>query len=255
MNDYAGMLSPEVRTRLEQALRAFEVKTSNQLVVATFTSLGNGSIEDFSIRLAEKWRVGQKGKDNGVIFLIFKDDRKMRIEVGYGLEGTLPDALAGQIISQKVAPYFKKGDYDGGILSGVAAIIEAAQGEFKAEPVPMGSYGYDYQRPLTPQEIEELKKQGRVIGQFVFFLVAFLFAVDFLRYRTYAHQHRIYRNRYTFWEWWLRFAILLFLLNIILRMLFYAALFSRGGGYGGRSGGGFSGGGGSFGGGGASGGW
>jgi uncharacterized protein len=83
------------------------------------------------MRLAEAWKAGQKRKDNGVIFLIFKNDRKMRIEVGYGLEGVLTDALSGQIISQVVAPYFRNGDYSGGVLAGTDAIMKATQGEFK----------------------------------------------------------------------------------------------------------------------------
>ena len=134
VTDRAGLLSPSAKAELEKTLRDFEGTTSNQVVVATFPSLEGNSLEDFSMRLAEAWKVGQKGKNNGVIFLIFKNDRKMRIEVGYGLEGVLPDALAGQIISQVVAPYFRKGDYSGGILAGTDAIMKATQGEFKGDP-------------------------------------------------------------------------------------------------------------------------
>lgn len=134
VTDRAGLLSPAEETDLEAALRAFEKKTSNQVVVAILPSLEGDSLEDFSIRLAETWKVGQKGRDNGAIFLIFKNDRKMRIEVGYGLEGALTDALAGQIISGVVAPYFRKGDYSGGILAGTDAIMKATQGEFKSVP-------------------------------------------------------------------------------------------------------------------------
>jgi uncharacterized protein len=134
VTDRAGLLSPAARSDLETLLRAFEEKTSNQVVVVTFPSLEGNSLEDFSMRLAEAWKAGQKNKDNGVIFLIFKDDRKIRIEVGYGLEGVLTDALSGQIISQIVAPYFRKGDYSGGILAGTDAILKATQGEFKGSP-------------------------------------------------------------------------------------------------------------------------
>jgi uncharacterized protein len=134
VTDRAGLLSPSAKAELEMMLRSFEETTSNQVVVATFPSLEGNSLEDFSMRLAEAWKVGQKGKDNGVIFLIFKNDRKIRIEVGYGLEGVLPDALAGQIISQVVAPYFRKGDYSGGILAGTDAIMKATKGEFKGDP-------------------------------------------------------------------------------------------------------------------------
>ena len=131
VTDRAGILSYPVRAHLEDTLRAYEEKTSNQVVVVTLPSLEGNSIEDFSIRLAQAWRVGQKGRDNGVIFLIFKNDRKIRIEVGYGLEGVLPDALGGQIIRDVVAPYFRKGDYSGGIVAGTDAIMAATQGEFK----------------------------------------------------------------------------------------------------------------------------
>ena len=134
VSDRAGLLSPSARAGLETVLRAFEEKTSNQVVVATFPSLEGDSLEDFSMRLAETWKAGQKRRDNGVIFLIFKNDRKIRIEVGYGLEGVLTDALSGQIISQVVAPYFRKGDYEGGIVAGTDAIMKATQGEFKGVP-------------------------------------------------------------------------------------------------------------------------
>jgi len=134
VTDRAGLLSPSAKAGLETTLRAFEEKTSNQVVVATFPSLEGDSLEDFSMRLAEAWRAGQKRRDNGVIFLIFKNNRKIRIEVGYGLEGVLTDALSGQIISEVVVPYFRKGDYSGGIVAGTDAIMKATQGEFKGIP-------------------------------------------------------------------------------------------------------------------------
>lgn len=139
VTDQAGLLSPSSREDLEVALRAFEEKTSNQVVVATFPSLEGDSLEDFSMRLAGVWKAGQQKKDNGVIFLIFKNDRKIRIEVGYGLEGVLTDALSGQIIRQVVAPHFRKGDYEGGILAGTNAIMKATQGEFKGIAKKKGS--------------------------------------------------------------------------------------------------------------------
>ena len=134
VTDRAGLLSPTAKENLEAALRTFDEKTSNQVVVATFPSLEGDSLEDFSMRLAEAWKSGQKRRDNGVSLLIFKNDRKIRIEVGYGLEGILTDALSGQIIRQVIAPYFRKGDYSGGILAGTDAIMKATQGEFKGLP-------------------------------------------------------------------------------------------------------------------------
>jgi len=131
VNDYAGMLDEAARSELEAKLKTFEEATSNQLVVVTFPSLEGENLEDFSIRLADKWKIGQKGKNNGVILLVFKNDRKMRIEVGYGLEGALPDVTAHRIIEDQIAPHFKKEDYRGGLFAGVDAIIAATKGEYK----------------------------------------------------------------------------------------------------------------------------
>jgi uncharacterized protein len=251
VTDQAGILSPQARAKLERALENYELKTSNQILVVTFPSLEEESLEDFSIRLAEAWKPGQKGRGNGVIFLIFQKERKMRIEVGYGLEGAIPDALGIQIISQVVQPRFKAGQFDEGIVSGTTAILRAAQGEFQGT-----GRGQPVRRELTPEEMAALQARGRAVGGFVFILVLIFFIVDFFRYRNYVGDHKAYRGRYSFWEWWFRFAVLFFVLNILFRVLFYSMLFSRGGYYGGRSGfGGFSGGGGGFGGGGASGGW
>ncbi|MBL7686256.1 MAG: TPM domain-containing protein [Deltaproteobacteria bacterium] len=127
------MLSASTRMELENALRDFEEKTSNQVVVVTFSSLEGESLEDFSIRLAEQWKVGKKGRDNGVILLIFQQDRKLRIETGYGLEGPLNDAVSSSIIRNKIAPFFKAGQFDEGVRSGVLAIFDAIKGEYVAD--------------------------------------------------------------------------------------------------------------------------
>lgn len=256
VTDRAGLLSAELEKRLEGGLRILEKQTSVQLIVAIFKSLEGDALEDFSIRLAEAWKVGQKGKDNGVIFLIFQDDRKMRIEVGYGLEGALPDAKAGQIIQNRVIPLFKQEQYEAGVMAGISEIMGAVTSEFK--PVKKHSMGYNpyERRNLSPEELARLNEQYQAFGLMVLFIVIAITIVDFFRYRNYRKEHRLYHNSYSFGEWWFRFAILLFLVSFIFRMLFYIMLFSRGGYYGGRSGfSGFRGGGGSFGGGGASGGW
>src|SRR4029434_7530579 len=99
--------------------------------VAIFPSLEGESLEDFSIRLATAWKVGRKGKDNGVLLLIFKDDRAIRIEAGYGLEGALPDAVSKSIIETKIIPEFRRGDFHAGIFSGVDAIMAATKGEYQ----------------------------------------------------------------------------------------------------------------------------
>ncbi|MFT5208066.1 MAG: hypothetical protein ACI9CF_001830 [Candidatus Omnitrophota bacterium] len=259
VSDYASVLSSSTRQRLEQGLAAYERQSSNQILIATFKSLEGEALEDFSIRLAEAWKPGQADKDNGVLLTIFKQERKIRIEVGYGLEGAIPDALAGQIIQQVITPAFKKGQYDQGVLAGVNALIQASQGEYKAQPNRNNGYGSNQRqsRPLTPEEIATMRAQARVLGILAVIAVLVFFCIDFFRYRGYLSAHKGYQVNYSFWEWWFRFAILLFILNMIFKIAFYSMLFSRGGRYGGNSGfGGFSGGGGgSFGGGGASGGW
>lgn len=133
ISDYAGTFSPSTRSSLEEKLRRFESETSNQIAVVTFPSLEGEVLEDFSIRLAEQWKIGQKGKDNGVILLIFKNDRKVRLEVGYGLEGVLPDATCRLIIENEIAPRFREGRFDEGIEAAVEAVITATKGEYQPE--------------------------------------------------------------------------------------------------------------------------
>jgi uncharacterized protein len=133
INDYAVMMSPPAKAQLETELQSFEQTDSTQIVVLTVTSLEGEQIEDFGIRVAESWKIGQKDKDNGVLFIVSKQDRKMRIEVGRGLEGKLTDLMAGRIIDLVVKPRFMHGDYDGGFLAGVSALIDTTRGEFKAD--------------------------------------------------------------------------------------------------------------------------
>ncbi len=133
VNDYAGMISADARSQLESELRAFEQADSTQVVILTVPSLEGEVIEDFGIKVAESWKIGQKGKDNGIIFIVAKQERKIRIEVGRGLEGKLTDLMAGRIIDLVVKPRFKRDDYDGGFAAGVSAIIDATRGEFKAD--------------------------------------------------------------------------------------------------------------------------
>jgi uncharacterized protein len=134
VNDYAGALTSAERDRLEQALIAREATSRNQVVVAIFRSLEGESLEDYSIRLAQAWRIGQKGLDNGVIFLVFLDDRKMRIEVGYGLEGSLTDAVSSSILRDVVAPRFRAGQIADGIGAGLDAIDRAIAGTYVRPP-------------------------------------------------------------------------------------------------------------------------
>ncbi|NJD91324.1 MAG: methanol dehydrogenase, partial [Geobacter sp.] len=123
VNDYAALLSPAVTAQLEQQLQELEKSDSTQVVILTVPSLEGDSLEDFSIRVAEKWRIGQKGVDNGVILLISKAEHKIRIEVGRGLEGKLTDLISGRIIRNDIAPKFKSNDFDGGVAAGVSSLI------------------------------------------------------------------------------------------------------------------------------------
>ncbi len=134
VNDLAGMMSPVVRQNLERRLSELNRTDSTQVAVLTVPSLEGDSINDFSIRVADAWKVGQKGVDNGVILLVSKADRKIRIEVGYGLEGVLTDVLSGQIVANVIAPLFKAGKFDAGFVNGVEAIFGAIRGEYKAAP-------------------------------------------------------------------------------------------------------------------------
>jgi len=131
ITDFTHTLSTNEISHLDQKLADFEKQTTNQIAVLMIPSLEGDSLEDYSIRLADKWKIGQKGKDNGVILLIVKKDRKLRIEVGYGLEGVLPDGLAGSIIRNKIAPFFKKEEFYLGINHGTTAIIKAISPAFR----------------------------------------------------------------------------------------------------------------------------
>jgi uncharacterized protein len=133
VTDLTGTLSPAEVNLLSERLKTFEDSTSNQVVVAIVPTTGETPLEDYSLQVAQGSKVGQKGRNNGVVLLVAKDDRHIRIEVGYGLEGALPDALCGQIIRHEIGPRFQQGDYFGGISSGVDAIILATKGEYTGE--------------------------------------------------------------------------------------------------------------------------
>jgi uncharacterized protein len=133
IHDEAKLLSPDFIPRLEQLMQSTEDTTSNQIGVLIIPTLDDYPIEDYTLKVAEKWKLGQKGKDNGVLLFVASDDRKVRIEVGYGLEGILPDAVCNQIIRNEIAPHFRQNDYDGGILAAVTAIQQAIKGEYQAE--------------------------------------------------------------------------------------------------------------------------
>jgi uncharacterized protein len=221
VSDFAGLLAPADRQRLESRLEAIEAASSNQFALALFRSLEGDDLEGFSIRLADAWKVGHKGRDNGLLLLVFSGDRKVRIEVGKGLEGAIPDAVAGRVIRDVLAPRFRQGDYAGGLLAAVEALDAASRGEFK--PLP-----------------EKRRRVSGPLSGVVPFLVLFVFWLLAARLNRAAHYGR--HGRGGSW-WW---------------MGPWGGLGGGGlggGGFSGGGGGGFSGGGGGFGGGGASGRW
>ena len=136
--DNAHILSDAARARVTAASKAHEDATTNQVVVLTVPTIGSDSIENYANTVFHAWRLGQKGKDNGVLVVVAANDRKMRIEVGYGLEGTIPDGAAGEIIRTWMTPAFKAGNYDKGVEDGVAAIIARLAGT-SPPPVPVSS--------------------------------------------------------------------------------------------------------------------
>ena len=127
--DNAEILKPETRRRLTEMLRQHEQKTTNQIAVLTVKTLQGEGIEEYAVRVFEHWKLGKKGKDNGVLVVVAPQERRMRIEVGYGLEGTLPDAVAARIIRNVMTPRFKQGDYDGGIAQGAETIVAHLEGK------------------------------------------------------------------------------------------------------------------------------
>jgi uncharacterized protein len=131
------MMSPTVKSKVEEELRAFEQSDSTQIVILTIPFLEGENVEEFGIKVAETWKIGQQGKDNGVLFIVSKQERKIRIEVGQGLEGKLTDLMAGRIVDQVIKPRFKQGDFDGGFIRGVYALIDTTRGEFKSGERPL----------------------------------------------------------------------------------------------------------------------
>jgi uncharacterized protein len=131
-NDSAGVVSPNVAASLDARLAQFERETSNQLLVAIYPRMeSNSSVEDYTVRVAQAWRAGQSARDNGAVLFAFMQERQLYLQVGYGLEGALPDALAKRIIEQEIVPRFRQGDVDGGMTAAVDAMIAATRGEYR----------------------------------------------------------------------------------------------------------------------------
>jgi uncharacterized protein len=148
--DNARMLDPATTASLTAALADFERKSGDQVVVVTVASLNGTPIEDFGYQLGRRWGIGQKDKNNGALLIVARDDHKVRIEVGYGLEGTLTDALSSTIINQIIVPAFKQNNFNKGIADGTMAIIKVLDGDPDAVPPPARASAEANARPLIP---------------------------------------------------------------------------------------------------------
>lgn len=179
VTDNAEVLSAAAKERLTQTLKAHEEATTAQIAVLTVPSLEGSTVEDFATRVFESWKLGQKGKDNGVLLLIAPKDRRLRIEVGYGLEGSLPDVTASRIIRNVITPRFKANDFDGGVEQGVNAIVGALKGEAVAADASGGSAssaGEDsfFKTPSMPLT------ERILIGAFIFGIIGLFTVVGVL---------------------------------------------------------------------------
>jgi uncharacterized protein len=150
VNDLAGLLPAPRAAALEARLADYEARTGNQFVLLTLPSLEGEDIASFGIRVAEKWKVGQKGKDDGLILIIAQRDRKMRIEVGYGLEGSVPDAIASRVIRDVLGPSFRQGDFAGGIDAAFGVLMHAVSGEGPEPRLPPASSAPQGRRKGSP---------------------------------------------------------------------------------------------------------
>lgn len=262
--DETGTLSASQRSALEQALAAFEQRKGSQIGVLVVQSTEPEGIEEFGIRVADAWKLGRKGVDDGAILIVALRDRSMRIEVGYGLEGVLPDAVAKRIIAETIGPEFRKGAYAAGIQAGVEQMIKVVEGEPLPPPGRRASRG---KSPSLIGGIVGLGVVGYLVGWFI------------------SWKHSAAPRKRTIWSWVAAVGVLLvgvlsagviagivgglvvMLVQAMARrgvdvtqagimLLALTASSGRHGGGGlGGGGGGFGGGGGGFGGGGASGNW
>lgn len=134
INDHTGTLSQPQRAALEEKLKAFETSKGTQLAVLIVPTTQPETIEQYSLRVAEQWKLGRKDVDDGALLIVAKDDRAMRIEVGYGLEGVIPDAIGKRIISETITPYFQRGDFYAGVTAGLDQLISLIEGESLPPP-------------------------------------------------------------------------------------------------------------------------
>lgn len=219
VNDYARIIAAKDAASLEHLLAQFEQETGHRVAILTVSSLEGEDIESFGIRVADSWKIGQKGFDNGVILIVVPRDRKLRLEVGYGLEGVLPDAIASRILRDFIISRFRAHDYSGGVVAGTQAVLKV----IRQEPLPAAARASRRNETAFPPTV--------------------VFAILFALFGIIAVSSSMTRRRSDIWG---------------TRGRRYYPPMGWGGGLGGgglSGGGGFSGGGGGFGGGGASGSW
>ena len=214
INDFAGVIDASSKTQMERIIQAVQEETGAEIAVVTVQSIEPyGSIEEYSIDLATEWGIGKKGEDTGVLLVLAMKERRLRLEVGYGLEGAIPDGLAGEIMDKSIIPSFQAGDYGGGFLKGVQAVS--------------GIIAKEYDVDLSSYDLQESRKYTRTgipgLGYLIFIIIALLFGGG-------------------------RFLWPLIFLGGMTRRGFYGGGFgsggsSFGGGFSGFSGGGFGGGG------------
>ena len=228
VNDFANILSDREELILERKLVAYDDSTSTQIAVVTINSLKGNDIDDYSFRLAEKWEIGRKGKDNGVLILVALEDSKMFIATGYGMEGVIPDAIAKRIVENYMKPNFRNNNYYKGIDEATSVIIGLASGLYTADQIGRKKIGL-----------------SRLI--FPLFVIIFFIVISYSRFRNVRGSHMAGSN--------LNFLTFLFLMSAMGGRggRGYSNFSSGSGSFGGGSFGGF--GGGSFGGGGAGGSW
>ncbi len=169
VNDFANIISYQYENKISSLITDLEQKTTAEIAVVTIQSLAGETVESYAVDLFEKWGIGKKGKDNGVLLLIALGERKVRIEVGYGLEGILPDGLCGEIIRQKIIPNFKKGNYDEGIWQAVATISNIIAKDAgilvsQLEKLPPSEY-----------KLSKRVKRSRLLSNLLFLFFFFIF--------------------------------------------------------------------------------
>lgn len=171
VTDNAQILSDENRQSITERLKAHEDKTTNQIAVLTIKTLDGVGIEEYAVAVFNEWKLGQKGKDNGILVVVAPDDRRMRIEVGYGLEGTMPDGVAGSIIRNVMTPHFKNNDYNKGIDEGVNAIIRVLEGGQPPEEVVGTDTGSKKSTGLNLKAPDMSLTERILIGAFIFGII------------------------------------------------------------------------------------